>query len=202
MLSNNIDERLSHHYNGRKGCKLSLLHLLVTLINTKSDFVRIFLDKVEVDPNVLEKKLKRFKRKLLKTLIGDMDPSINSTYNITPLMTLTFNMDGTISTHGTFNYDLEAQLRSMPEIMGRISDKKFANNLYSSITNVDWIKDGVSYGVSLRYAGSVVSELRNTVIETHEREDYMDYYLSCEYGIVFEEIEEILNKYGWTKRIL
>lgn len=73
-------------------------------------------------------------------------------------------------------------------------DDEFCKKLYSSITNITWKnKDGDIFDCGFRYAGGLISDIRD-----NKNESYMTWCLDGIYGVVDTEIEEELLKRGWT----
>jgi hypothetical protein len=91
-------------------------------------------------------------------------------------------------------YDLEEDLNRSEEIKELVKDQNMATELYGSLCNVDWYKDGIRWSCSWRYAGGIVADLRNV------GEEYIDFYCSGNEGLVHPIIEEKIRKLGWTPK--
>ncbi len=119
-------------------------------------------------------------------------------------------------------HDLVADIYNCPEVLTKVRTRKdYAQNLYSAMCNMRWIKRDMwpllkeeYHSYSWRSAGGIVAQIRN-------EGDYMDWYCSGmggigEYdpdretfeqwqartsyvaeGVVTEEIELDLNRLGW-----
>ena len=83
--------------------------------------------------------------------------------------------------------------------------ESYAQNLYASLCNRIFIKDGEEWTCSWRYAGGIVADLRSNVYS----EDYLNWYCSGilgqddEYiseGDITKQISQDLLKLGWTYR--
>ena len=101
--------------------------------------------------------------------------------------------------------DLEDDIRADAEIMGKIQDDTYAQNVYASMCNMRWqprdtwsvLKDEY-WTVSWRAAGSIVAILRG-------RGDYLDWYCSgssefpgyVNEGVVTDEIRADFARIGW-----
>lgn len=101
-------------------------------------------------------------------------------------------------------YNLERDLQRSDKILGKVQNYKYAQALYAALCNTSWIPKDVmellkneGYSCSWRYAGGMVSRLRNCG-------DYMDFYCSgiddnsIPEGIVTDEIRQDLNELGWV----
>ncbi len=101
-------------------------------------------------------------------------------------------------------YNLERDLQRSDKILEKVQNYKYAQSLYAALCNTSWIPKDVmellkneGYSCSWRYAGGIVSRLRNCG-------DYMDFYCSgiddnsVPEGIVQDEILEDLNELGWV----
>lgn len=85
------------------------------------------------------------------------------------------------------------------------TSESYSQNLYASLCNRIFIKDGQDWSCSWRYAGGIVADLRSDVYS----EDYLNWYCSgilsqeddyiCE-GDITGEITNDLFKLGWTYR--
>lgn len=106
------------------------------------------------------------------------------------------------------DFNIEDDLRRSDKMMHKVQTYRYAQALYAALCNVEWIpKDTMqllkSEGVivSWRYAGGVVSRMRDTG-------DYMDFYCSgindeCyPEGTVTDEIRSDLNELGWVPKEL
>lgn len=75
-------------------------------------------------------------------------------------------------------------------------DREFAVNIYRALCNLQWRNkknpENV-YSCSWRFAGGLVARC------VCQGEDYIDYYCSGGEGDVTEEIEKLLNDFGWEK---
>lgn len=96
--------------------------------------------------------------------------------------------------------DLEADLNASQAVKERVrSDSVFAQNLYASLCNVEWVKEGKPWSCSWRYAGGVVADLEAV------GGDYLDYYCSgiasaeglVEEGTVSDIVRGELLELGW-----
>ena len=81
----------------------------------------------------------------------------------------------------------------------------YSQNLYASLCNRIFIKDGKEWTCSWRHSGLIVADLRSKKF----RENYLDWYCSGIYtsgneyigeGDITQEISEDLLKLGWTHR--
>jgi len=70
----------------------------------------------------------------------------------------------------------------------------FCSKLYSSMTNVLWVKKGVRHTASFRDVSEFISLIRQT--------DPLHWYCSAKEGIVSPQIAKKLNDRGWTYIIL
>ena len=75
--------------------------------------------------------------------------------------------------------DLEEDFRNDSELMEKIQDRRYAQNVYAALCNMRWQPAEVwpvlteqYWSCSWRSAGDIVAGLRN------QGEDYMDYYCS------------------------
>lgn len=93
------------------------------------------------------------------------------------------------------DYDLGLIMLRNEELRAAAQDDVFANALYASLCNVDWIKNGISWSCSWRCAGDYVAQIRL------KNEDYIDFYCSGNEGVVNEKVAEILAKDGWTFKV-
>lgn len=87
--------------------------------------------------------------------------------------------------------DLELDLRALAE---RARVDAFADELYCSLCNVDWVHDdGAKWSCTWRYAGGVVADLRNV------GEDYIDFYCSPSgaEGTISDRVAEAMRDLGW-----
>jgi hypothetical protein len=82
--------------------------------------------------------------------------------------------------------------------------ESYSQNLYASLCNRIFMKDGEEWTCSWRYAGGIVADLRNKKYS----EDYLHWYCSGIYGgdeyigegdITGEITKDLLNL-GWTHR--
>lgn len=116
-------------------------------------------------------------------------------------------------------HDLKRDFRNSPELMKKIQQEYYAQNLYAAMCNMRWQKIEVIpilkdefWSASWRGAGGIVADLRDC------GEDYMHWYCSGMGGVVFsyeedeawmekkryvpegtvtEEIEADLRSIGW-----
>lgn len=102
--------------------------------------------------------------------------------------------------------NLEYDLRSTDWILQKVRDSAaYAQNLYAAMCNNEFIKNDVfpilkeeKWGCSWRYAGGIISDMRETG-------DYIDWYCSGYHSVdgyvqeceVTDEIREDLFKLGW-----
>jgi len=101
--------------------------------------------------------------------------------------------------------DLEDDIRADAEIMQKLQDNGYAQNVYAALCNIRWQPQEVWpvlqdewWTCSWRRAGGIVADLLG-------RGDYLDWYCSGsaetdEYvreGIVTEEIEADFARIGW-----
>lgn len=70
-------------------------------------------------------------------------------------------------------------------------DDEFAKRIYAALANVKWNKGDIVYGCTFRYAGGLISDIR-------EEGDYIDWYCCAPEGKVDSDIREALSKKGWT----
>lgn len=86
----------------------------------------------------------------------------------------------------------EIALRTLAEQTA--ADDVFAREVYASLCNMQWQRDGMEEPVSLswRAAGGVVADL------VGRGECYLDYYCSGNEGVVSERVREALGGLGWT----
>jgi len=99
-----------------------------------------------------------------------------------------------------------------PNFSDLIKDKEFQKELYSAITNTEWIytqydeKQLVydilkgnyqTWSVSFRGAGGLISKLYDAHTTGNPPTSYMNFYLCSPAGVVSERIEEIFNSLGW-----
>lgn len=100
--------------------------------------------------------------------------------------------------------DLEAALRGSLNVREKVKDDTYAQHLYHSLCNTDWIRnefypllrqdpDKDFWHCSWRYAGGIVADLR-------EEGDYMDWYCSGSEGYIDEEVAADLAEIGWVGR--
>jgi hypothetical protein len=102
--------------------------------------------------------------------------------------------------------DLEDDIRADAEIMQKLQDDRYAQNVYAALCNMRWQPQEVWpilkeewWTVSWRYAGEFVASLRDA------EEDYLDWYCSggiennsyVQEGTVTEEIEADFARIGW-----
>lgn len=101
-------------------------------------------------------------------------------------------------------HDLEADLKGSASICQKIKDDGYAQRLYHSLCNTDWIRnefypllrqdpDRDFWSCSWRYAGGIIADLR-------EEGDYLDWYCSGREGWIDEEVAADLLKLGWVGR--
>lgn len=126
----------------------------------------------------------------------------NRVITLAPDLFASFAENNTIEIDGSRLYDLDCDLHFMPEILGLASDTEAMTNLYRAMCNVTWVKNGITWGCSWRFAGAVVANFRNTHAHGHSQvEEYLDYYCSGGEGTVDPDIAEILNQYNWVASI-
>jgi hypothetical protein len=103
----------------------------------------------------------------------------------------------------TFENDLE-EMKSLDydmqrdsNIVQKVKDDDYAAKLYGSLTNITWIhkETNTNWTGSFRHVGGIVADLRPR--KRDYSEDYLDWYMSSEEGVVNLEIEDDLNKIGW-----
>lgn len=107
--------------------------------------------------------------------------------------------------------NLEFDIIRAPEILEKLKNPAYAQNLYAAWCNQEWQKREVfpilsdtTWSVSWRTAGGIVARLRG------EGENYMDYYCSGIHnddellalgfvteGVVTDEIKQDLAKLNW-----
>lgn len=107
--------------------------------------------------------------------------------------------------------NLEFDIIRAPEILEKLKNPAYAQNLYAAWCNQEWQKREVfpilsdtTWSVSWRTAGGIVARLRG------EGENYMDYYCSgilnddelltlgfVTEGVVTDEIKQDLAKLNW-----
>jgi len=92
-------------------------------------------------------------------------------------------------------YNLDDILEALPKDCEFITlirtDDEFATELYAALCNMMWVKNGITWMCSWRYAGGLVADIRN------KGEDYMHFYCSGGEGTVSDRIREHLKKLGW-----
>lgn len=112
--------------------------------------------------------------------------------------------------------DLYDDIKNDPEIMAKLQDDRYAQNVYSSLCNMRWqpaevwpVLSEEYWSCSWRSASGLVSDLRG------QGEDYMDWYCSgigsglgngdadgtkgyVSEGVVTDEIREDFARLGWT----
>lgn len=78
----------------------------------------------------------------------------------------------------------------------KVKDRGFALDLYCALCNNEFIKDGIKFSCSWRYAGEMVAKLKGDG-------SYMDYYMSFDdnitEGVISDEIKTALKMIGWEK---
>ena len=79
-----------------------------------------------------------------------------------------------------------------------LQDKSKAVELYSSLCNLKWVKNGQENTMSWRYAGEVVANIRNSANEDIN-ECYLDFYCSGNEGVAADWVEEKLKNLGYKK---
>jgi len=85
------------------------------------------------------------------------------------------------------------------------NSESYSQNLYASLCNRIFIKDGKEWTCSWRYAGDIVADLRSNKYN----EDYLHWYCSGIYGgdeyigegEITQEISDDLLKLGWTHKL-
>ena len=96
-------------------------------------------------------------------------------------------------------YDLEYDLRKSKEIVSKCKDSEtYCQNLYASLCNNIFVKEGKEWSCSWRVSGGLISNLK-------EQGDYIDWYCSgisdkagyVQEGTVTEEVAFDLNQLGW-----
>lgn len=95
-----------------------------------------------------------------------------------------------------FEEGFERALSTDPDIRSLVLEDEFAQQLYASLCNVEWIKGEENYACSWRYAGGLVASLRG------KGEDYMDFYDSGGEGRVSEAVRYCLAQLGYAAREL
>jgi hypothetical protein len=122
--------------------------------------------------------------------------------------------------------NLEHELLQCQWICAKCSETSYAQNLYSSLCNMQWrpldvvsiLKDHL-WSVSWRGAGRIVADIRNQAVSqadgVNQTEDYMNWYcsgLTGEFetkhnkitsgyvaeGVVTDQIRQDLLKLGWV----
>lgn len=112
--------------------------------------------------------------------------------------------------------DLYEDVKNDPEIMAKLQDDRYAQNVYASLCNIRWqpaevwpVLSEEYWSCSWRSAGGLVSDLRG------QGEDYMDWYCSgigsglgngdedgskgyVSEGVVTDEIRADFGRLGWT----
>jgi hypothetical protein len=94
--------------------------------------------------------------------------------------------------------EFEKNLLSDSDLMNQILDETFAQNLYASLCNVQWIKNQCLVSYSFRASAGLVAFLRNCKI--NGQESYTDFYCSGSEGTIFPEIRETLQRLGWSTK--
>lgn len=74
------------------------------------------------------------------------------------------------------------------------NDRDFAERLWGSMANVEWQKNGKGYGMSFRYAGRRIAELRGD----HSPFNYMSLYCCVPDGVVDPEVAVLFATRGYT----
>ncbi len=74
-----------------------------------------------------------------------------------------------------------------------IGNDEYAVDFYRALCNMRWQKSEDVYSCSWRYAGEIISGIRN------KGESYIDFYCSGGEGTVSEEVEKDLKELGWSK---
>lgn len=110
--------------------------------------------------------------------------------------------------------DLEDVLMHCPQILEKVKDDCYAQNLYAAMCNIEWqrlevvpiLKEKI-WSCSWRYAGGIVASMR-------KQGDYLEWYCSGIYGasswadeeailgyvvegVVTDEIKHDLRNIGW-----
>lgn len=108
---------------------------------------------------------------------------------------------------------LEKDMKGDPEIISLCKDREIAKDFYRAICNMQWKKNNIPedeqiiqklqgydpgvWSCTWRYAGGIISDIRNDNYKTAE--DYMSFYCSGEEGYVSEIVEDNFNRLGWIK---
>lgn len=75
------------------------------------------------------------------------------------------------------------------------ADDDVAKRLWSSLTNVEWLRGDGGVAYSFRAAGSVIANIRGSG-------SYLDWYCNSPYAEVDPAIAEALAAEGWTPRLI
>lgn len=100
-------------------------------------------------------------------------------------------------------FDLEYDLRKSKKIIDKCKESEtYCQNLYASLCNNIFVKEGKEWSCSWRMSGGLISNLR-------EKGDYIDWYCSgifsennyVEEGTITKEVEDDLISMGWSSKI-
>ena len=114
--------------------------------------------------------------------------------SITPIEGLTFIKDPRTHTFILTNdqYSLSDDLRNSKEINQLLrSNQKFGFDLYNSLCNVEWEKNGIHWSCTWRYASELIGDL----VDNNKG----GYYCSGNEGTVTPIVEQKLNIMGWKR---
>lgn len=117
-----------------------------------------------------------------------------------------------------YKYHLSADMMRSKRILELILDDTFAEELYSALCNIRWVKlpndpqertqfvlafdpHALRYGLdcfgcTFRGAGELVAALRNRSNNNHDS-DYSDWYMGDKRGIVSDRVAAELLNIGW-----
>ena len=89
----------------------------------------------------------------------------------------------------SLDYDLQRDT----VIVEKVKDNEYAAKLYGSLTNALWVfkETDTRWTGSFRAVGGLVADLRPF------GEDYLEFYMSSDEGVIDSEIEKDLNRIGW-----
>lgn len=108
--------------------------------------------------------------------------------------------------------DLEAEMKSSPEIIKLLKDDAIAHLFYAALCNMQWEKidfcdteeaivhrlkgeNPALWSCTWRYAGGIIAAIRDEHYSTNE--DYMDFYCGGEEGIVSDTVRDALFALKW-----
>lgn len=109
--------------------------------------------------------------------------------------------------------NLEVDMKNDSIVISYLKDEDVAKQFYAALCNMQWKKisvipederiieklkgaDDYLWHCSWRYAGGIISDIRNDNYNTSE--DYMSFYCSGNEGDVTDLVEECLKRMGWV----